>query len=90
MRLLRVILLLFLPVMSMGQHPITFFTANEAAAVKKDLNRYPLLTSSYAAIKKETDFWLGKDVDVPAPKDPQGGYTHDKHKANYMLLFHCW
>ena len=26
-------------------------------------------------------------MDVPFPKDPAGGYTHDKHKSNYMLMF---
>jgi hypothetical protein len=30
---------------------------------------------------------LDKDVDVPFPKDPAGGYTHDKHKSNYTLMF---
>jgi len=33
------------------------------------------------------DEWVNKDVDVPFPKDPAGGYTHEKHKANYMLMF---
>lgn len=76
-----------MPVFLQAQHPLTFFTAAEAAAVKKDISRYPLLTRSYNEIKKEVDIWLGKDVDVPFPKDPAGGYTHDKHKANYMLMF---
>lgn len=87
MRLLKTICLLIMPVFLQAQHPLTFFTAAEAAAVKKDISRYPLLTRSYNEIKKEVDIWLGKDVDVPFPKDPAGGYTHDKHKANYMLMF---
>lgn len=69
------------------QHPATFFTRAEAAEVKKNIIRYPLLKESYEDIKKDTDKWLGKDIDVPFPKDPAGGYTHDKHKANYMLMF---
>lgn len=87
MRLLKTICLLIMPVFLQAQHPLTFFTAAEAAAVKKDISRYPLLTRSYNEIKNEVDIWLGKDVDVPFPKDPAGGYTHDKHKANYMLMF---
>lgn len=46
-----------------------------------------MLSRSYQEIKKEVDAWLGKEVDVPFPKDPAGGYTHDRHKANYMLMF---
>ena len=87
MRLLKIITLLTLPVSLLAQHPLTFFTKTEAAQVKASLNKYPLLTTSYNDTRKEVDYWIGKDVDVPFPKDPAGGYTHDKHKANYMLMF---
>lgn len=86
-RLLVTILLLFVFVCLRAQHPVTFFTKAEAAAVKKDLNKYPLLTQSFNEIKKDVDAWTGKDIDVPLPKDAGGGYTHDRHKANYMLMF---
>ena len=69
------------------QHPVTFFTRPEAADVKKNINAFPVLTQSYNEIKKEVDEFVGKDVDVPFPKDPAGGYTHDKHKSNYTLMF---
>src|SRR6187401_2197876 len=87
LRLLKTISLFLLPVIVTAQHPITFFTKAEAAEIKRDITKYPLLTRSYNEIKNETDAWVGKDVDVPFPKDPAGGYTHDKHKANYMLMF---
>lgn len=70
-----------------AQHPVTFFTSAGAAAVKKDLNKFPLLASSFNEIKKEVDAWVDKDVDVPVPRDAGGGYTHDRHKANYILMF---
>jgi hypothetical protein len=87
LRLLKTISLLFVPVLLHAQHPSTFFTKAEAATVKASLSKYPLLTRSFNEIKKEVDQWIGKDVDVPFPKDPAGGYTHDKHKINYMLMF---
>ncbi|MCG2617977.1 heparinase II/III family protein [Terrimonas sp. NA20] len=70
-----------------AQHPLTFFTKAEAANVKKELDRYPLLLKSYKDIKIQVDKQLGTDIDVPVPKDPAGGYTHDRHKSNYMLMF---
>lgn len=88
-RLLRTILLLCLPVLLIAQHPVTFFTKTEAAQIKTSLLKYPVLTESYTEIKKEVDQWIGKDVDVPFPKDAAGGYTHDKHKANYTLMFNA-
>jgi hypothetical protein len=87
MRLLKTIFFLLLPSLLEAQHPITFFTKAEAAEVKKDLGKYLLLSRSYAEIKKQVDEALSKDVDVPFPKDAAGGYTHEKHKANYMLMF---
>ena len=89
MRLLNTIAILLLPVVITAQHPITFFTKAEAAEVKSQISKYPLLTRSYHDIKIEVDGWIGKDVDVPFPKDPAGGYTHDKHKSNYMLMFNA-
>jgi oligo-alginate lyase len=86
-RLLKTIYLLLISACLHAQHPLTFFTGAGAATVKKDLNKFPLLTTSFNEIKKEVDAWLDKDVDVPVPKDPGGGYTHDRHKANYMLMF---
>jgi oligo-alginate lyase len=79
---------LFFSVLAFGQqHPVAFFTATEAAWVKKSIAAYPLLSQSYNDIKRSVDASVGKDVDVPFPKDPAGGYTHDKHKANYTLMF---
>jgi len=72
---------------SRSQHPVSFFTKEESLLVRSNLNTQPLLNESFQALKKETDFWLNKEVDVPLPKDPAGGYTHEKHKANYLLMF---
>ncbi len=83
----KILLVLLIPVLAEAQHPNTFFTKKEAAEVKKNLALYPLLNKSFIDIKKDVDYWVGKDVDVPFPKDPAGGYTHDKHKANYTLMF---
>lgn len=87
MRIIIYISLLLIPATALAQHPVTFFTGADAARIKKDVNKYPLLKNSFDDIKSDVDQWLGKDIDVPFPKDPAGGYTHDKHKSNYMLMF---
>lgn len=86
-RILQLLCLFVMPALLNAQHPKTFFTKGEAVAVKNNLNKYPLLLQSFNDIKEDVDKWVGKDVDVPFPKDPAGGYTHDKHKANYTLMF---
>src|ERR1700712_1412164 len=70
-----------------GQHPVAFSVKSDFGLLQKDLLKFPVLRNSYTEIKRSVDAWLGKDVDVPFPKDPAGGYTHDKHKNNYTLMF---
>lgn len=48
-----------------------------------------MFRDSYLKLKQEVDPMLDKDVDVPIPKDPAGGYTHDQHKNNYVLMFNA-
>ncbi|MGB3006681.1 MAG: alginate lyase family protein [Chitinophagaceae bacterium] len=88
MRKLIAILLLFAGThTSAQQHPVAFATKADLMAVKNNLSKNVLLKQSYADIKKSVDKWIGKDIDVPIPKDPAGGYTHEKHKENYTLMF---
>lgn len=87
MRLFAILLCSFFYTALPAQHPLAFATKAELEGVKAMLTKYPVLQTSFADIKKDVDAWLGKEVDVPVPKDPAGGYTHDRHKANYTLLF---
>ncbi len=87
-KLFYIFLLIIITCSSVAQqHPSAFFTKAEGVEVKAGLNKYPLLTKSFNEIKKEVDVYIGKDVDVPFPKDAAGGYTHDRHKNNYTLMF---
>ena len=69
------------------KHPLAFATASDIALVKKSIPTNPLLKESFDEIKKSVDANLGKDIDVPVPKHAGGGYTHDKHKDNYTIMF---
>ena len=68
------------------QHPVAFATKADLIAVKNSLSKNALIKQSYTEIKKSVDKWIGKDIDVPVPKDAAGGYTHDKHKDIIPLL----
>ncbi len=69
------------------KHPIVFETSIGYNKVKSRLAENLMYKQSFFDLKSEVDQWLGKDIDVPVPKDAAGGYTHDKHKANYLLMF---
>ena len=68
---------------------MAFASSAELSFVKANISRYPLLSASFKELKKSVDPWLGKTPDVPLPKDPAGGYTHERHRDNYLLLFNA-
>ena len=69
------------------QHPISFATKKEFSEVSRQLKSNELLNTSFENIKNEVDPYLNSEIDVPFPKDPAGGYTHDQHKFLYNLMF---
>jgi len=88
------VFILFIFLISVGHlfaqnHPVAFATKADLLKVKNGLADNELLQKSYDDIKKSVDKWIDKDVDVPLPKDPAGGYTHEKHKENYTLMFNA-
>ena len=88
LRIVYLICSVFTGIIAFGQqHPLTFLGKGEGLELRKSIPLYPLLTASYQDIKTQVDVFVGKDVDVPFPKDAAGGYTHDKHKSNYTLMF---
>jgi len=68
-------------------HPLAFNNTTEFQFVKANLNRTTLVSNSYKQLKSTTDSRMLETIDVPVPKDAAGGYTHDKHKANYLLMY---
>ena len=83
-----IILLLGIQLSAFAQkHPIAFETSTGYNNLKSHLAENLIFKQSFFDLKSEVDQWLGKDIDVPFPKDAAGGYTHDKHKANYLLMF---
>jgi hypothetical protein len=74
---------------SAQQHPNLMLTKNNIAAVRQGVTQYPLLKTSFAAVKQQADKALSKPIDVPVPKDGAGGYTHEQHKQNYQNMVAC-
>ncbi len=69
------------------QHPIAYNTVADYSFIKEALSKTPLLNESFGGLKQSVDAFIGKDIDVPVPKDLAGGYTHERHKENYTIMF---
>ncbi len=54
--------------------------------IQRNLGSVPLFDQSLAELKQEVDAEIERGIDTPIPKDFSGGYTHQRHKANFFML----
>jgi len=66
-------------------HPSVFISKADAAAIRTNAAKYPLLASSLAEAKAIVADAMAKPSDVPQPGEA-GGYAHERHKANYREM----
>jgi len=79
--------ILFIVTIAQSQeHPNLILTKNGVQEIRQQLGKVPLFDSSLATIKKEVDAEMLNPISVPIPKDMAGGFTHEQHKKNYLIL----
>ena len=86
-----ILLSIVLSVLMMGSafaqsHPRLVLTADGVSAIKSNLEKLPLLNQSLQDAIKEVDMDMANGIEVPIPKDMAGGYSHERHKKNYLIL----
>jgi len=54
--------------------------------IQNDLGNIPLFDASLQSMQEEVDAEIKMGIDTPIPKDFSGGYTHQRHKANFFML----
>ena len=54
--------------------------------IQADLGNIPLFDSSLRLMQQEVDAEIELGIDTPIPKDFSGGFTHQRHKANFFML----
>jgi oligo-alginate lyase len=47
----------------------------------------PLFASEVEHARRTVDTSIRAGINVPVPRDPGGGFTHEQHKRNYRLIF---
>src|SRR5690554_3202968 len=70
------------------EHPRLILTPEAVTEISKDGEHYPLMKNSILDVMNSADWALKNDITTPFPKDAGGGYTHEKHKQNYMDMYH--
>jgi hypothetical protein len=66
-------------------HPTLFLSKQEAASIRANASKYPLLDRSLREAKQIVAQALAAPIDVPPPGEA-GGYEHERHKQNYREM----
>jgi len=67
-------------------HPNLVLTKQGVREIQSQLGKVPLFDASLADVKAEVDAEIAVGIQVPIPKDFSGGYTHERHKRNFLIL----
>ncbi|MHA7057551.1 alginate lyase family protein [Aquimarina sp. M1] len=70
-----------------NKNPILSLSPSAANEIKELLDAYNILKKSFEQYKQKADKAIKNTIEVPNPKDPGGGYTHEKHKRNYGEMY---
>lgn len=62
-------------------------TEQQFETLARDGKRYPLFAAEIERMRSEVDGAIRAGVNVPVPKDPGGGFTHEQHKRNYRTIY---
>ena len=81
-----VFLLLVNSILNAQTHPSLILTKQGVREIKSQLGKVPLFDASLAETKAEVDAEINLGILIPLPKGFSGGYSHERHKNNYIIL----
>lgn len=67
------------------QHPNLILTQEGVKKIRDNLGSVPLFDQTVNKIKQEIDTEIASGIHTPIPKDFSGGYTHFRHKRNFIV-----
>ena len=87
MRVLPMILILLWATEANTQdHPNLILTNQGVQTMRSSMGEVPLFDQTVRNIRHQVDIQIQQGIDVPIPKDLAGGYTHERHKANFFTM----
>jgi hypothetical protein len=70
-----------------SEHPKLLVNKLDVTNMRAALQTEGLFQSTYLTEKASVDTQISFAINVPQPKDGGGGYTHERHKKNYKLMY---
>ena len=72
-----------------NSYPKLILQKESVGEIRDGIEKYPLLQTAFNEAKLLADQGIEAGITVPFPKDPGGGYTHEKHKRNYIEMYNA-
>lgn len=67
-------------------HPKLILTAHDVSVIRENVGNVPLFDSTLKKAITEVDAEMSYGIDVPTPIHEAGGYTHERHKRNFLFM----
>lgn len=71
---------------SLQSRPSLIFNGKDVIAMRQAVKSNTVFAQRYQAVKQSLDTRMEQGINVPVPKDAGGGFTHEQHKKNSMLI----
>ena len=68
------------------EHPNLILTSQGVKDIRAQLGTIPIFDNTLKAVQEEVDAEIASGIEMPIPKDYSGGYTHDRHKLNMVIM----
>ena len=69
-----------------AEHPGLIMTKAGVEKIRAELGTVPLFDATVRKVQAEVDAEIDLGIDTPIPKDYSGGYTHERHKRNFLII----
>ena len=70
-----------------ANHPNLVITKDDVMQMRQGIKQAGRFADAYQALKVKVDGQMSSEIDIPVPEHGGGGYTHERHKKNYQLMF---
>ena len=72
-------------------HPNLVITNDDVQHMRQAIstNSESQFATAFESLKAQVDEQIAQPITVPVPKDGGGGYTHERHKKNYQLMYNA-
>ncbi len=66
-------------------HPGLILTKLGVEEIRANLGQVPLFDATLKKVTAEIDAEIASGIHIPQPKDYSGGYSHERHKRNFIV-----